>query len=145
MAMVAAIGLGLKIASGVVSGIQEQQAAEYNAERSMQNAALVRIQSKEEARVQSVYSRKTLGRIKANIGSSGLSFSGSARDIYEASAHEAELDHQKILTAGENKARGLEGDAGLYRSQAAAAPWAGGVSAGATLLGDGAKWYEKYA
>ena len=48
MAMVAAIGLGLKIASGVVSGFQEQQAAEYNAERAMQNAALVRIQSKEE-------------------------------------------------------------------------------------------------
>lgn len=145
MAMMAGLGLVMKMTSQLVSGFQDAQAAEYNAERSMENARLTRKQSQEDARMQRVFSMKTLSNMKTDFGARGIRFEGSARDVYEASAAEAENDYQKILQEGEAKASGFENDAGLYKSQAASAPWTGAVSAAGTLFGGGADWKSKYA
>jgi hypothetical protein len=144
MAMVAAIGLGLQVASGIASGIQEGQAAEYNAKQATENARLARENSQEEARMQNVFSRKVLGQMRADVGASGLRFEGSAKDVYAASAAEAERDYRKILSQGEAQARGYEGSASLYSSRAASAPWAGAVSAAGTLFSGGAKFKKDY-
>lgn len=144
MAMMAAVGLGLKLTSQIATGFQEAQAAEHNANRSRENAILSRKNAAEEARLQNVFSRKVLGDIRANTAANGLRFSGSAKDVYAASAAASERDYRNIIEQGEARARGLESDAGLYDSQARTAPWAGGLSAAGTLFSGGAQWKKDY-
>ena len=112
MSMIAAIG-GVKAAGaivGIVGTIQEglaaDAAARYNAGIARRNAQVSLDQAAADADAQDRESRKTIGSMRADFGASGVTGTGSVRDVIEASATVAELDRQNILYKGNLEAMG---------------------------------------
>lgn len=94
---------------GMVGAQEEANASKAaswdNYRTNMQNARIAEQQSAEDERLQRVMSGKVIGSIRANYGASGVSASeGSAQDVIENSAANAELDALKIRHQGAVKA-----------------------------------------
>lgn len=127
-------------------GKQAQYDAEFNAEMQEQNAGIAREQAgAEEAQVRR-RTRLLMSRQRAAVAESGQSLTGSALDVYQQSAAEAELDALNVRYRGELEARGLLSDANLQRQQGATArrfanseakgiKVGGAINTGAALLG----------
>lgn len=125
-AITAVASVGLAVASTVQQKKQADQAADQ-----AQQAA------RENARRQSIEARKRIGLMRANYGASGVAIEGSALDVLEESAANAELDRLTILQGGSIQA-------GRYRAAGNAA-FATGISGAASdLLGAGINAYDAY-
>lgn len=128
----------MQVVSQMKQSEMADNAASYNAKREYDNAVLSRQQAAEDERSFRVFSRKALGDIRTGYSASGVSLEGSAQDILEESAAEAEMDALRIKHGGEVKAQGFQSDATLSRMKAEAASEGGYFQAAGTLLG-GAK------
>lgn len=110
------------------------QASIYNAGILEQNAQLAKQQASEDERRQRVTAQKQLGNIRAQYGASGVSLEGSAQDVLEESAANAELDALTIRYQGLAKSNAYLNEAKSQRYQGAQAFRAAKLSAAGTLL-----------
>ncbi len=120
------VGASLK-AGGINSEAQAKaQAAKHNAYIDMVNADQATQQAAEEARVNDVQASQHIGQARANYGASGVSSTeGSALDVLQQSARNAELDSLQIRHAGEMKAWGYKEGASMESASAENAHTAG--------------------
>lgn len=123
----------------IVQAGAESAAENYNADIAMQNATMANNQAAEEERKNRVQSKKQLGDIRASYGSSGVNIDGSALDVLEESAANAELDSLQIKHGGQVKARAYENEANLDRFRAKNAKVAGYFGAASSVLNSGSK------
>ncbi len=135
---------GMAFAGGAVNAkaaIMEGQAAaaaaEYNEKQALDNANLSRLQSAEDVRRLRVMARKQIGSARAASGASGVALDGSALDVLEESAANAELDALTLKHQGDVKAYGFESDARLERFRKRSALEMATVKSAAALLGAG--------
>lgn len=85
----------------------QQQAENYNATIQAQNATVARQQANAREEAQRRKARQFLGEQRAALAQAGIGLEGSAADVYEQSAAEAELDALNIRYEGALDARGL--------------------------------------
>ena len=137
----------ISAAIGAVAAIQQgraaDRAAKYNAQIAEQNATVARQQASAAAEQQRRENVRRLGSIRANVAGSGLSLEGSALDILEESATEAELQRQNIIYEGEVRATGQQGQAALSRAEGRTARTTGYLRAGSSLLGAATEYYTQ--
>lgn len=140
--IIAAVGATVSTVSMIKQGEAAAEAAEYNATQAAENARLSRAQAAEDERAFRVFSRKQLGDLRTGYAAAGVSIEGgSAGDILEEGAAQAEMDALKIREGGEIRARGFQSDATLSRMQAKAASTGGYLSGAAQLLRGGGQLY----
>ncbi len=151
------VGTGLAAVGAIQGGQAAKAQAEAQAKASEYNASLTKIQA-DVARQQAGAreeqqrrgARQVMGRQRAAIAQSGVGFIGSALDISEQSAANAELDALTTRYQGELAARGLlaqaEGDlygAKVQRVAGKQAQTAGYLQAGSSLLTGYGKYKEE--
>lgn len=134
---------------GAVGAIQQgkaaKQAADYNAQISMENAQISRSNAAAEAGQISRENYLRLGAIRAAAGrNGGVSGEGSVLDVLGDVAAQGELEKQQALYQGELGARGYTNTATLDRMQGKSAQRAGYMKAGTDLLSGGASAYGTY-
>jgi len=115
------------------------------------NADLTRQQTNENERRHRTLARKKLGSLRANLGASGVTIDGSALDVLEESAANAELDaltirHEGKLKELSQRNQGLtsRADSELLKSSASSTETSGYMSAAGTLLSGGTKAYNMH-
>lgn len=135
------ISAGLSAVSAISSANQQKAASKYNAKVAENQAIAARQQAGANAEMQRRSSEKKIGSMQASYAASGVSIEGSALDILEESARNAEMDRQNILYGGELRAIGSEGTAMLEKSQGANAQTSGYLSAAGSLFKAGASSY----
>lgn len=113
--------------------------ANRNADIADENKQIIFAEGAEIQRQQRVIARKQLGNIRTSFAASGVDITGSALDVLEESAAQAELDALLIGFQTERKARGFEIDAETERRLARNAKSQGNLQAAGILLGGGAK------
>jgi hypothetical protein len=129
-------------AVGAISSAQATSAAaKTNARIADRNALISRQSAAAEEEKQRRLSRRQAGANRAAIGASGITMDGSALDVMEDNAMDAEMDALTIRYNGEIGAMNSESDASLERMRAGAARTAGMFGAGSALLQGGAKAY----
>ncbi len=132
----------LSIAGGIMKiGAAQQQAhaqadaANYNAYVNEENAKQALQASAEQERMQRSTAEETIGKIEANYGASGVKGNtGSAMDVLQESARNAEMDALNIRHAGAMKAWAYHSGAALDVAQAANAHVAGNYSVASALI-----------
>lgn len=132
-------------AVGAVGAIQQGNAtaaaANYNAEVARENAKASREQTAADVEQKAREQRKHLGSVRANYGSSGLVFEGSAFDVFEDQMYDMELDKRLMTYKGEMRARGYDDDARLKKMEAKNATTAGYIGALSSITKAGASYY----
>lgn len=137
--MAAAAGLiGLSTVVGMAGAQQQaaaqQAAANYNASIKNQQATAAIAQSQEDERRQRIQGRLALGGIRSGVAASGIQMEGSALDVLESSASNAELDALTIRHQGQMKAWAYKAGANLDLMSGQQAEEAGKYAAASTLL-----------
>lgn len=133
--VVSMIGTGVSIYGQIQKANADAAAAKYNSDLDLQNAQLAREQGAQDELKTRVMGRKVLGDMRADYGASGVTAtSGSALDVLQESAANAEMDALNVKHRADITAAGYEADAklGVYRGQAAQT--AGYVGAASSLL-----------
>lgn len=132
---------GVSVAGTLLSANAQRQqgraarrAAEFNAQTAEQNAGLVKQQTKEDLRRFRVLFDKEQGSNRAAIGAAGIAFEGSAQDVLEQNARNAELDALTIQHQGDVQAFNFRREAESLRRSGQAAARAADISAVGTLL-----------
>src|SRR5262245_61027351 len=137
-----AAGTGMKAAGSLYEGAAGKAAAEYNAAVATRNAGLARSQAAADMGDKARENRRYLGELRANFGASGLAFEGSALDIFEDQAAEAELEQRRIRYSGELRAIGFTEKAELERMKGKAASTAGILGAISAVVEGGSNYYR---
>lgn len=114
------------------------RASEYNARLLEENAKLAESASREEERRSRVMATKELGSIRAAVGGSGITMSGSALDIMYESSRNAELNALTIQHEGRVRAWTYRNEATLERNKARIARETGAYEAAAAAVSGGA-------
>lgn len=128
--VIAAVATVASVGLTVASSISQKKAANDAADQAKQAA-------RENARRQSIEARKRIGLMRANYGASGVAIEGSALDVLEESAANAELDRLTILHGGTL-------DANRYKAAGKAAFAQGIGTAANDLLGGAVSTYDAY-
>ncbi len=129
----------IQMAGEVHEGQAAENAAKYNASVAEHNANLSIHQSAEEERRQRVMAKRQLGDMRASYGASGVQLDGSALDVLEDSAANAELDALTIRHGGQVKASNFLNEASLERFKGRMMKEQAYLKATGTLLETGAK------
>lgn len=111
----------------------QQQATDYNAAVMEQNAGIERQQANAREEAQRREARQILGSQRAAFAQAGTGLGGSAADVMEQSATNAELDALTLRYEGDMRARGLmaQAEGEKYQSRAAGANASSAGSMGA--------------
>lgn len=136
-AVPAVLGVGSALMGA--SGANEQAAgmaasSEYNARIKGQQADAAILQSAEDERRFRVQTKQMLGGIRTAVASSGVQMEGSAMDVLESSASNAELDALTIKHQGKMKAWALKAGAQADMMAASNARTAGNYASATSLL-----------
>lgn len=94
-----------------------QNAANYNAQMMEYNAANQRAVAAQQEDAQRRQARQILGAQRAAVSQSGIGLMGSAADIMQQSATDAELDALSLRYEGDLRARGMLAEAEQSRYQ----------------------------
>jgi len=129
--------LGLGSYGELQKGYANANAAEFNAAVARQNADLTLQQTIEQERRTRLQSRKAIGQLKTAYSASGVTQEGSALDVLQESAANAELDALTVRHAGEVRRVGFLNEATLQDYAARASIKAGKINAAASLLRSG--------
>lgn len=124
-----------------------QNAANYNAQVSEFNAANQRAVANQQEEAQRRQARQVLGAQRAAVSQAGIGTSGSAADVMQQSATDAELDALSLRYEGDLRARGMLAEADLQRydaqvagMNAKAAQRAGYMNAVGSILGGSGRY-----
>lgn len=138
------IGTGIQVASMIKQGNAQADAANFNADQAAKNAKLSIAQAAEDERSFRVIARKHIGDVRSAYGASGVTNEGSAQDVLEESAANAELDALKIRHGGLVKAAGFQTDATLSNMRSQYSREGGYWGGAAALLGGSAKVFNNF-
>lgn len=128
--------------SAIRQGQAAKAASEYNATVNEQNAALARQEAQENARLIDRENYLRLGAISAAQGKAGgAAGEGSVLDVLGMVAAQGEEERQRVLYAGELRARGFTNTAALDRASGEHAVTSSYLKAGSELLSGGATAY----
>jgi hypothetical protein len=137
------------VATQAIGQIQQAQvakkAADYNAALAEQNAAVQRQQAGAREEAQRREAGQVLGAQRAAFAQSGGGMGGSAADVMQQSATNAELDALTLRYEGELRARGLEAEAAGERFAGKAALSQGYFNAAPTILSGASQYGEMKA
>lgn len=145
---IALVSAGMQAISAINQGNNQSamyesqaQANAYNAEMARQNAQIAAEQGNANEEAQRRHARIALGAQRAAIAEAGIGTDGSAGDLYEQSASNAEMDALNIRYQANLQSAGFTNQAGLddwqasqNRANASRATTAGFVNAGASAL-----------
>jgi hypothetical protein len=137
-------GAGIGAYGDLASGYAAAAASDYNAELAENNADITEAKAVEDERKARIIARKSLGSMRANFASSGFTLEGSALDVLQESAANAELDALNIKYAGEAKAAAFRGEAAIERFKAKEQRKGAKIGAASTLLSGGASVADGY-
>lgn len=123
----------------------QAQAAQYNATMAAQNADTAQQAANANEEAQRRKSAGDMGRMRAGLAENGIGFdSGTATDLTESSAMNAELDALNIRYQGKQQARDYKAQAAMGTQQAAAYNAAGNAAQTAGYLSAGASALSSY-
>lgn len=126
------------IAGPLQEGAAKSQAADFNAYTAEENALQSLQQSAEQERQLRVSAYQQIGDARAGYGASGVSStSGSALDVLQSSAQNAELDALNIKHAGQVKAWSYRTGKAMSVAEGANARMAGNYGAFNAILNMG--------
>lgn len=126
----------------IQQGKAAQSAANYNAQVMETNAANERSASNQREEAQRRQARMVLGQQRAAFAQSGTGLEGSAADVMQQSAADAELDALTMRYEGDMRASGLMAQAGMERYEGRQARKAGNAQALGSILGGVSKYGE---
>lgn len=133
-AALAAGGAALSAVGQYQQGRAAQNAANFNAAQMEREATIARQQGGAREEAQRRRAREVLGTMRASIGQAGIGWGGSAADIYDQSATNAELDALNIRYESDLQSMGLMNQAALTRYEGKMAKRAGTIGAVSSLL-----------
>jgi hypothetical protein len=117
-AIIGGFGAALAISSTLQSGKRQRRLHDHNALLEERDAVIARQQALADAGTSRRDASRKIGAMRAAYGASGIvSNDGSAMDVLESSAAEAELDALTIIYKGELRAMGHEDTAYLERER----------------------------
>lgn len=131
--------VGLQAAGALMQGQAARNSAEYNATMMDQAATVERQQTSAREDAQRRQARMVLGQQRAALAQSGGGMGGSAADIMQQSAMNAELDALTLRYEGELRARGLNAQAEGERYMGRQAQRASYFSAAGSILSGAGK------
>lgn len=123
----------------VQEGRAARMAGEYNAQVAEQNAAYSLEQAKEDERRQRQLAKKFIGEQRASYGASGITMDGSALDVLQESAANAELDALTIRFTGRQRYSAYVNEANAERTSGKNQQKAAYLKAAAKLADGGDK------
>lgn len=126
----------------IQQGNSAQAAANYNAAILDQNATVERQQAGAREDAKRREARMILGSQRAAFAQSGGGMGGSAADVMQESAINAELDALTLRYEGDLRARGMNAEAAGERFAGAQAQRQGYFSAAGSILGGAARYGE---
>lgn len=133
----------IQTAGALTSSGAAAKASNYNRRIEMYNST-VALQEGQIAETQLRQSaQRNMGQMRANIGASGLSTSGSAMDLIQESAYNAEMDALNVRYSAKAKATGHAMEANLASSKAKSARAGGYLTASGILLAGAGKSYAQ--
>ena len=132
---------GLQVAGQLSAARAAEAAGQANATMYRQQADLTRQQGGARQESQMRRAREILGQQRAAIGQAGIGWGGSAQDVLEQSATNAELDTLNIGYEAELQARGLMHKATLSEWEGKQRKRAGYMQAATTVLGSAANYF----
>lgn len=124
-----------------VSGYQQSQQAEAEADLASKNATAAAEQAAQAEDATRRRNRSILARQRAAIAESGIGFGGSSETLQQTSAVQAELDALNIRYEGRMRGLGFQADANIARQRGRNAMTGGALSASGQLLGGYADAY----
>lgn len=137
---------GTVISAGgqIMSGMQANQAAKYN-------AAVARNEAEQARKVGQINEattrddlRREMARQRAHLARSGVNLAaGSALDLGQDAGQASFMELQSVRTGAESRARSFESDATLSRLEGRRALMSGAIGAAGTLV-DGATAFARY-
>lgn len=145
MVAAAIAGVLVSAAGAIYSGMQQKQAADYNAKVAENQAQSIQNKAMYEEQIHRERVRKILSAQRSVFGASGLdTASGSPLLVREDSAMQGEMDAMAIRYGGDVEAANARSAANLYRMQGRTAQTAGFIQAGGSLLSGGAQVYRDF-
>lgn len=129
----------------IQQGKEAQSAKDRNAQVMETNAANERSASNQREEAQRRQARMVLGQQRAAFAQSGTGIEGSAADVMQQSAADAELDALTMRYEGDMRASGLMAQAEMERYEGRQARKEGKAQAIRTILSGAAKYGENSA
>lgn len=126
---------GVKAIGALHAARSEADAADFNRDIEIRNSVLAKRETELDIIQLRRSAQKQIGGIRASIGASGITLSGSALDVLEDSTREAELDIHRRRFQGDLEVRGRLQNARRFTRQAADARTAGVINAASAILG----------
>lgn len=153
-----AAATGLQVVGAISSANAQEAAAKREEQVNLRNQELARQDAIRSQRTADIAAedagrsnRRQLADLRANLGASGVEFSGSPIDVLADTSIEMALDQRRITYEGTVKARDGAIEAQNYADQASAAKQkaktarsSGYMSAGTALLTGGTKTYKSF-
>jgi hypothetical protein len=135
MSLLSVASTAMSAIGAIQQGNNAKAAADYNAGIMEQNATIERQQATAREETQRRQARQILGEQRAGFSQAGIGLGGSASDIMDESATNAELDALTLRYEGDLRARGLMAQAESERFQGRNARTAGYMGAAGSILG----------
>lgn len=136
-------GTAMQALGAIQQGNAEKAAADYNADMLRRSADIERQQAVAREEAKRRETAGILGRQRAFFAQSGGGMGGSAADVMQESAINAELDALTLRYEGDLRARGFESEAAMEKFKGKQAKRAGYMNAVGSIL-SGAAAYGKY-
>lgn len=137
-------GTALSAAGSIAAGQSEQARAEFEAKQREQQAQQARAVSQREALERRREQQLLQSRQLAAAAAAGGASDPSVIDIFADTAAQGELNVQREIATGEERARGLELGADVARFEGRRAQQAATISAGSQILGGVSNLYTRF-
>lgn len=133
---------GTAAVGSLVGGFSQASADRRDAKIADQNAEIATEQAGARQDMIRREAKKLRGGQRASVGASGITMDGSAFDVMEDSAIEAELDALTAGYQGKLEARAYRSEAAAKRYHASSSIFEGTVGAGANALSGYGAWLK---
>lgn len=133
---------GLSAVGGVVSGMQQQQMANAQAQAYEQQARAEAQASAYEAQREKHRQELAAAAARAQVGASGVALQGSPTEVLVANARENQLDLEAIKYGSQLRQNSLTTQAGISRYSGKQAMAGGIINAGSSLISGVSSLYD---
>lgn len=134
----AAVGVG----AAVTGGLAQSAAAKTDAKVARINERAALDQAAADEAMQRRAAAKTIGQSRVDFGMAGVTRSGTALDILEQQAQEAELDALKIRAGGDNEAVNYRNQQRSAKKAKGAAMVGAGINSVNSMLSGASSWQQ---
>jgi len=133
-ALLSIVGAGISAAGSVVQGVQANQAAKAQAAAYEQQARADAQASAYEAQKERRQQELVAANARAQVGASGVAFSGSPTEVLSSNAQQGALDIAAIQYGSQLRQNNLTTQAGISRASGKSAMVGGLINAGSSFV-----------